>query len=425
MLIVKWFLRKQVILGMLLYACLFVPWKQKRSQFWLRVVAGVLALILMSDIAAMLSIPMWLNLALNTMLTLLLLWFCFDCDLTHAVFYTTCAYVAQHIASKLGYMILMPMYQSGIGNNQISVAVLMLTELAVCLPIYLRYTRKLFDRSELIFDNTKTVLYSALFLVVAVYLSVVQESGLDTAAPGYLRSYLSLNASCILFAVTILSLEFSNCSIKHLEQENLALAQLLECDRQNYEQAKQDMEKINIRYHDLKQQYSRATDEERVRLEAEMTELNLHYFTGNKALDIVLTQKATLCSKADIQLICSADGSCLARMKHYHIYSMLGNALDNAIECLAQVDDPAKKVITLDISRCRDMAVIRMENYTPVMPVLDNGTLVTTKHDSAEHGYGTRSIRNIAEQYGGTADYFVEDHIFYLLVNFPCEEVIT
>ncbi len=29
------------------------------------------------------------------------------------------------------------------------------------------------------------------------------------------------------------------------------------------------MEKINIRYHDLKQQYSRATDEERARLEEE------------------------------------------------------------------------------------------------------------------------------------------------------------
>ncbi len=51
-----------------------------------------------------------------------------------------------------------------------------------------------------------------------------------------------------------------------------------------------DMEKINIRYHDLKQQYSRATDEERARLEEEMDNLNLRYLTGNKALDITLTK---------------------------------------------------------------------------------------------------------------------------------------
>lgn len=63
-----------------------------------------------------------------------------------------------------------------------------------------------------------------------------------------------------------------------------------------------------------------------------------------------------------------------------------------------------------------------MENYTPVLPVLDNGALVTTKQDSAEHGYGTKSIRNIAELYGGTANYFVEDHIFYLVASFPCKE---
>ena len=69
---------------------------------------------------------------------------------------------------------------------------------------------------------------------------------------------------------------------------------------------KKTWKKINIRYHDLKQQYSRATDEERARLEEEMNNLNLRYFTGNKALDITLTQKSALCGQAGIQLVCSA-----------------------------------------------------------------------------------------------------------------------
>ena len=235
-----------------------------------------------------------------------------------------------------------------------------------------------------------------------------------------LTAYLALNAFCILFAITILALEFSNCSIKSLEHENETLAQLLECDKQQYEQAKKDMEKINIRYHDLKQQYSRATDEERARLEEEMNNLNLRYLTGNKALDITLTQKSALCGQAGIQLVCSADGRCLENMKHYHIYSLLGNALDNAIECLTQVSDASKRVITLDISRCRDMAVIRVQNYTPAPPTLRDGAIVTTKQDTEEHGYGIKSIKSIAELYGGTADCFVEDSIFYLVVTFPC-----
>ena len=422
MLITDWIVYNHLLWEMLVCACLFVPWKQRRPRFPLRAAGGVVLMFCLSALMIRLGAPIELYLLLCTALTFLLLWFCFDCTPLHATFYTTCAYAAQHMASKLAYMVINTLAWRGISDSGLSLVILAAATLAVCLPLYLRVTRRLFSRGKLIFDHARTVLYAALFLVTAVWLSVILENGLDTGAASHLRCYLALNAICILFAASVLALEFSNCSIKHLEQENLALARLLELDKQNYEQAKQDMEKINIRYHDLKQQYSRATDEERARLEEEMQSLHLRYFTGNKALDIVLTQKAKRCEEAGIQLICSADGSCLDLMKPYHIYSMLGNALDNAIECLLQVDDPERRVITVDISRCRDMAVIRVENYTPVLPVLDNGALVTTKQDSAEHGYGTKSIRNIAELYGGTANYFVEDHIFYLVASFPCKE---
>lgn len=338
---------------------------------------------------------------LYTTLLFGLIWFSFDCSPLHALFYTTCAYAVQHIASKLAYMPIIWLVQNGRTDRLDTFVILLFSTLVVCLVIYLLFTLRI-RRGRLLFDNVKTVLYSGFFLIAAVYLSVVLEDVLDSSAESYLTAYLALNAFCILFAITILALEFSNCSIKSLEHENEMLAQLLECDKQQYEQAKKDMEKINIRYHDLKQQYSRATDEERARLEEEMDNLNLRYLTGNKALDITLTQKSALCGQAGIQLVCSADGSCLENMKHYHIYSLLGNALDNAIECLTQVSDASKRVITLDISRCRDMAVIRVQNYTPAPPTLRDGAIVTTKQDTEEHGYGIKSIKSIAEQYGAT-----------------------
>lgn len=64
------------------------------------------------------------------------------------------------------------------------------------------------------------------------------EDVLNSSAESYPIAYLALNAFCILFAITILALEFSNCSIKSLEHENETLAQLLECDKQQYEQVK-------------------------------------------------------------------------------------------------------------------------------------------------------------------------------------------
>lgn len=421
MLILDFIYQRQIILGMLGAACLFVPWGRRRSRFPLRAALGTALLLALLDLVPSPVPPPW-KLLLYTALLILLIWACFDCGVIHAVFSATCAYAVQHITSKLTYMVIQVLLiRGGLGKESVFL-LLLLSNVLVCLPIFLGFTRRFFREGQLMFDRTKTVIYSGLFLVVAVFLSYLLESNLDRTAETYVASYLALNAFCILFAVAILSTEFSNCSIKRLENENMILEQLLENDRQQYEQAKINMEKINIRYHDLKQQYTRAADGEREKLEAEMKALKLRYYTGNKALDIALTQKSGICESAGIQLVCSADGRCLSGMTHYHIYSLLGNAIDNAIECLAKVEDASKKVIGLTVNRHGDMAVICIENYTPTPPALRDGVLVTTKEDASGHGYGMKSIKNIAELYGGTADYFVEDEIFYLLVTLPCIE---
>lgn len=421
MLIIDFVLRKQIVLGMLAAACLFVPWNRRRSFFPLRFLAGAILVLFVFDYLPEPPVPLWLLLC--TAFIALWIWACFDCGVVHVIFSATCAYAVQHITSKLAYMVIQLQIVYGGASKENSFLLLLLANVLVCVPIFLGFTRRFLKNGQLNFDSAKTVMYSGLFLFVAVYLSYLLESNLDRTSDTFVASYLALNAFCILFAAAILSMEFSNCNTKRLENENMILEQLLESDKRQYEQAKKDMEKINIRYHDLKQQYSRADAAERAKLETEMKALNLRYYTGNKALDIVLTQKAAVCGDAGIQLVCSVDGSCLSEIKPFHIYSLLGNAIDNAVECLVKVDDASKKVIHLDISRYGGMSVLRMENYTPAPPVLENGVLVSTKQDTSEHGYGIKSIKNISELYGGTADYFVEDEIFYLLVTFPCGEL--
>ena len=182
------------------------------------------------------------------------------------------------------------------------------------------------------------------------------------------------------------------------------------------------MEKINIRYHDLKQQYSRATDEERARLEEEMDNLNLRYLTGNKALDITLTQKSALCGQAGIQLVCSADGSCLEDMKHYHIYSLLGNALDNAIESVEKLPDSEQRLIHLVVARQKSFLWIRVENTYDGAFQADGNLPKTTKSDARYHGYGLKSIYDTAEKYGGTAEITTQENQFTLKVLFPIKQ---
>ncbi|MCR4998497.1 MAG: ATP-binding protein [Lachnospiraceae bacterium] len=426
MLVLDFLFSRQVPIGMFLAAILFMPWNWRREGYYLRFTLGTICFFAVSEACDILAVDGKVRLLIYTLMVFAVIWFCFECSIIHNLFYTTCAYALQHIASKLTYMIVVPIsIRHGSNGYVFPLAMLCIVTVLIYTTVYVKYTKPFLKKDNLQFDSVPMVIYSGVFLVAAVYLSSLLEDGFDSSSPSYITSYICLNAFCILFALAILALEFTNFNTKLLERENRILAELLESDKQQYEQAKKDMEKINIRYHDLKQQYTRATEEERQKLEEEMAALNLRYFTGNKAVDITLTQKAALCNRAGIQLVCSADASCLDAMKHYHIYSMLGNALDNAIECLQQVPDEAKRVITLDIHQEKNMAVIRVENYTPTQPVIEDGRLLTTKSNHQDHGYGVKSIQNTAEIYGGIAHVFVENEIFYLLVTIPCGENVT
>ncbi len=91
MLILSFLFSKQVLLGMLLGACLFVPWNQRRTYFCLRLVLSVAALMAVSGFIDNSPALTWTRLLLNTLLIYLQILVCFDCSLLHAVFYTTCA----------------------------------------------------------------------------------------------------------------------------------------------------------------------------------------------------------------------------------------------------------------------------------------------------------------------------------------------
>ncbi len=409
-----------IIIGLLLGVLLFVPWGQRRSYFWPRVIVGaVLALVVTKALGGLSSMAL---LAVDVALVFAWVLACFDCGPTHAIFSVTCAYTVQHIAAKLTFMLVIWRVVEGSPMSEAQVVLLLAAATAlVYVPVYFAFTRRLSSGRQLLFNSVRTAFFSTGFMVAAIYLSYVVENNFDMAQPTYFESYLCLALLCVILALAVLFLEITNCSIERLESEKDLLEQLLEKDRALYEQAREDMDKINIRYHDLKQQYSTVPAEQKLALEAEMNDLNLRYFTGNKALDVVITQKAKTCAASHIQLVCSVDGEALAGMSSYHIYSLFGNALDNAIECLACVDDVSRRIIRVNAARQGKMVVIRFENFSPKHPVVENGLVKTTKADASSHGFGVRSIRAIAENYGGSAEFFVEDQIFYLVVCIPCE----
>lgn len=422
MIVIELIRRNQIILGMLIALCLFVPWEKRRSLFWLRAIATV---VISVGITLVSPVPLPFDLLVSFLLTVLAVPFCFDCGIKHVLFAATCAYCVQHITSKVTYLLLVLWMQVDYtfvfpNMELLSLGLLVVANILVCIPTYFLGTRRMLEGRELKFDSLKLIIYTGAFIIVAVFLSYYAEEALDVSSANYYVGYTSLNALCALFAFLVMLMNFINCRGESLAEAKRTLEQLLKKDKEQYEIAKQNAERINIRYHDIKQQHNMGMDaEESAKLDSEIDSLHTLYYTGNKAVDITLSEKAARCAEAGIQFVCSVDGSCLDMLKPYHIFSLLGNAVDNAVESLSGVSEEDKKVIRLDICRKSDMAVIRVENYVKNAPALIGGLPVTTKSDRENHGYGIKSMKNIAEEYGGTLYIQTAQHEFTLIVMIP------
>ena len=192
---------------------------------------------------------------------------------------------------------------------------------------------------------------------------------------------------------------------------------------QYYQMSRDGITSLQIKCHDLKHQIAAIrsqadkADFDRYlnRLEDSIIEYGTVVECGNETINIVLTEKNILCSTRGVKFSYIIDGTLFDFMSEMEIYSLFGNALDNALEGCSKVEDPERRVISLKASTRGGMVVLHVENFFDEELTIVDGMPVTTK-DGTGHGYGLRSIQQVAEKYGGVASVQAEDHIFKLTV---------
>ena len=106
------------------------------------------------------------------------------------------------------------------------------------------------------------------------------------------------------------------------------------------------------------------------------------------------------------------DGSVLNGWSAGDIYSFFGNALDNAINSVSELDDEKKSISISAIKRGR-MTNIRIENYFFGEMKFEDG-LPVTSGDRRYHGFGMKSIKMVAESYGCIVNVKTNEDIFCL-----------
>lgn len=235
------------------------------------------------------------------------------------------------------------------------------------------------------------------------------------------RTLIDFTGIAVLYAFQSRVSEY----ISKREMENIQIT--LKSQYEQYRNYQESMELLRIQRHDLKHHIAllRAESDYKKReewldmLEQELDTHNLIDPTGNQVLDVILSAKGQIMKKRQIHLTCVADGALLDFMHVTDICTIIGNALDNAIESVLMVERAEKRMIHLSLTQKNNFVFLQIRNYCEKAPVRKGKELLTTKEDKKNHGYGLKSIRFSTEKYGGSITTEYKDNWFELGILIP------
>lgn len=212
-----------------------------------------------------------------------------------------------------------------------------------------------------------------------------------------------------------------------IEKELLTMSLLWQKHKSQYDIAKENIELINQKTHDLKHQVAairEIADEEQKEKYISEVEKSVRIYgsiihTGNEVLDTILTDKSLYCEANGIQINCVVDGSKLAFIDSVDLYTILGNAIDNAIEAVNQFEEKDKRLIDIFIYNNKGFLVINIVNPIKEDLKFKEGLPVSIKPKDGYHGYGLKSIKHNVKKYDGHTSVSIENECFVLKIVIP------
>lgn len=427
----------QFVAELFLAETIFTYKLRKNRFFWLKLPLGLIALFLFSYMLPIFSTNAFY---IFFLFLAIFIFSIFVCKLLYKVTWLTMifcclgGYTVQHIAYELwtfffglsGLSAGMPMgfYGDefvGVFTNPVATAYYLAAYAITYFLCSLCFGEKL-DGMERIELNKFFMFFFAIFmLVVDILLNAFVVSHAAEERNVFYQSTLSIyNILCCVFA---LYLQIESALNKQLETTLLEVGRMWEQAKKQYAISKENIEALNIKYHDLKHQIRNFGEQKIISqsVASELYERIAQYDSaiksGNAALDVILTEKSLICNKYGIIFSCIADGEKLDFMPEADVYALFGNIMDNAIEAVKNIDS-SKRVISLKVKQVNDFVVVDETNYFSGKLKFVNGLPQTTKQNKEMHGFGMKSIEVISGAYDGNLKVSQEDELFHLNILF-------
>lgn len=419
----EWFVGEFFFTLSLMGCSLFVCAKtERRDKFLLRLCVGWAALIVLFFVwelieALKISVLMIaLKFTVEWAIATITIWQCFKLNIFGAMFCTTVGYSVQHITMQI-YIMLNRNIMEFNDAAQYSIRLALLAISLAIIYFAMMKPRKFYG-GEINPSRVSQTVITVMALIFPLFLnlfatSIVFRSGID-----FLKDYICV-ISIVVSLIGII-LEFYVVFNHQQERELEFTRQLMWADRRQYEEHRENVEMINIKCHDLRHQmleYKNNVDP--AMFDSALKLINIYdaeIDTGNAALNMVLHTHGLECENKHIELRCMADGKALSFMQDYDVYSLFGNAVENAVNAVESLPEDQRQIVIATSREDGDL-VVRIDNPYAAKIMLGDGLPLSGKGEG--HGFGMKSMRRTAEKYGGKLWVEFSDSLFSLFVRFP------
>jgi sensor histidine kinase YesM len=132
--------------------------------------------------------------------------------------------------------------------------------------------------------------------------------------------------------------------------------------------------------------------------------------TGNTVIDSIINFKLQEAEQRNIKTNLDLKIPEKLEIPSFDMTVILGNLLDNAIKALDMVKD--NPFINLKMKYDKGRLIIQTDNPYEGDIIENEGKIITTHEDKANHGIGLQSVKKVIQKYDGIMNIDHSDNIF-------------
>ncbi|WP_304341221.1 sensor histidine kinase [Metaclostridioides mangenotii] len=268
-------------------------------------------------------------------------------------------------------------------------------------------------------------IFTNLFSLLVIYMKSVtdfQDRVLNDTVMFFIVFLLFIsNISLVIITVKIIrdnrliiENEFNN------SKEKMESNYFIKVEENNY--------KVRQLYHDMKNHLvciSQLCDNDDSKiylknLNFELNKLDKTFDTGNRVLNIILSEKKSRCIENGINLNTYVDFSRSDFIEMSDVNTIFGNLLDNAIQACNMIkNNDLPKKIDLRVFNKKGFCIIDITNTKVNQIVKKKNKIFTTKEDDFLHGIGIKNIETAVKKYNGELTIDYSDKYFKVTIIIP------